>query len=92
MSKINLFILQGKDADWWANRLFGKSTSLPRHAQRFVTSPGVESKSTMFYWANSPQGHNYWLTLHENSPHLEEAKSFVKWLLKGTVKDESEET
>lgn len=83
-------ILKGKDADWWANKLINDGDwTRRRAAERFVGGDD-SARSGMFYWGDSPQGFDYWSLMLTNGC-LEEGRSFIRWLLKGTVKDEETE-
>jgi hypothetical protein len=80
-------LLQGKDADWWANRMIPPNHNYRRYTEEFLAEHW-ERKGTMFFWKGSPQGHDYWARLTPDSPYLEEARSFLRWLLRGNIKDD----
>jgi hypothetical protein len=90
MIQVSEIDLQGKDANWWAKKIFPWPECRER-TQMFINGD-FHVKETMFIWIETPQGYNYWRDLREDSPYLEEAISFCRWLVRGTIRDEETET
>lgn len=83
--------LNGKGASWWAKNLF-HSPTWRAAGERFANGENHAAIS-MFCWGSAPILPGRWNDIFNSTAkpeEIEEARSFVRWLLRGDLEDKGE--